>query len=170
MIGEKAHQAKSRIRHATSFDTSLLAALHKACFDNAEGEAWSDTAMTQFIASPSTVTLLATTGPNGAQPIGFLIARKAAEEAELLTIGVLADYRKTGVGGSLLRQAMLDLKAGGSGTLYLEVDETNHPALALYKRFGARTVGNRPGYYESGKNAAILSIDLQSFPLEASTR
>ena len=164
MTGDEAPQTKSRIRQATSFDASLLAALHKACFDNAEGEAWSDSAMTQFIVSPSTVTLLATIGPNSAEPIGFVIARKAADEAELLTIGVLADYRKTGFGGSLLRQAMLDLKAAGARALYLEVDDTNHPALALYRRHGASVVGSRPGYYENGSNAAILQVDLKYCP------
>jgi ribosomal-protein-alanine N-acetyltransferase len=125
--------------------------------------------MAQFIAGPSTVTLLATTSTNNAHPIGFLIARKAADEAELLTIGVLADYRDIGIGGSLLRQAMLDLKAAGARALYLEVDDTNHPALALYRRHGASFVGSRPGYYENGRNAAILQVDLQSCPLGPST-
>jgi ribosomal-protein-alanine N-acetyltransferase len=164
MIGAKA-RVKSRIRPATRLDASLLAALHKACFDSAGLETWDESAMAQFIAGPSTVTLLATTSTDDAHPIGFLIARKAADEAELLTIGVLADYRDIGIGDSLLRQAMLDLKAAGARALYLEVDETNHPARALYRRHGASVVGSRSGYYENGSNAAILRVDLQSCPL-----
>ncbi len=163
MIGEKAW-VKSQVRPATRFDASLLAALHKACFDRPGRETWDESAMAQFIAGPSTVTLLATISTNDAHPIGFIIARKAADEAELLTIGVLANYRDIGIGGSLIRQAMLDLKAAGARALYLEVDESNHPALALYRRHGASVVGSRPGYYENGSNAAILQVDLKYCP------
>lgn len=158
-------RVESLIRSATRLDAPLLAALHEACFDNAGREAWGDTAMAQFIAGPSTLTLLATTRTNNSHPVGFLIARTAADEAELLTIGVLAGYREIGIGGSLLRHAMLDLKAAGAKTLYLEVDETNRPALALYTRLGASAVGCRPSYYENGSHATILRIDLQPCPL-----
>jgi ribosomal-protein-alanine N-acetyltransferase len=42
--------------------------------------------------------------------------------------------------------------------LFLEVDETNRPAIALYKRFGFRQVGRRPNYYSSadGSSAGAL--------------
>ena len=38
--------------------------------------------------------------------------------------------------------------------LFLEVDETNQPAIALYRRFGFREVGKRPRYYQSAEGAS----------------
>ena len=46
-----------------------------------------------------------------------------------------------------------------SEALFLEVDETNVPALALYRRLGFREVGKRPAYYdraEGGRSGALV--------------
>ncbi|WP_108682184.1 GNAT family N-acetyltransferase [Methyloceanibacter sp. wino2] len=155
-----------RIRRTTPFDAALFAALHQSCFATGEQShqqrAWDEAAMAQFIAGPSTLCLLATVGAEDAQPAGFLIARAAGDEAELLTIGVVADLRKRGVGRALLRHAAEALKSSGIRALFLEVDETNATALALYRQLGAEAVGRRPGYYEDGGDAAVLRLDLQS--------
>ena len=158
--------ADIRIRRATPLDAALFAALHQSCFATGEQShqqgAWDEAAMTQFVAGPSTLCLLATVGAEDAQPAGFLIARAAGDEAELLTIGVVADLRKRGAGRALLRHAAEALKTSGIRALFLEVDETNAPALALYRGLGAEAVGRRPGYYENGGDAAVLRLDLQS--------
>ena len=163
-----------RIQRASPFDAALLAALHAACFDTGsrshQQHAWDEAAMAQFIAGPSTLCLLATIGAENPRLGGFAIAQRAADEAELLTIGVLADARRRGLGAALLRHAASDLRAVGVDALYLEVDETNAPAIALYRSLGAETVGRRPAYYEDGGDAAILRLDLQSCPLEAPPR
>lgn len=164
-------QATIAVRRAGLLDAALLTALHQACFETAgralRGQthrrgAWDEAAMAQFLAGPSTLCLLATTGTSGPHPAGFLIARGAGDEAELLTIGVLPEMRQRGVGRALLDRAMADLKTQGIGTLFLEVDETNSPAMGLYRACGADTVGCRPGYYEDGADAAILRLDLRS--------
>ena len=154
------------VRAAGPFDASVLAALHAACFDSSKtpgGEGpWNDNAMAQFIAGPGTACLIATIAED--DPIGLLIARAAADEAELLTIGVLPGHRKRGVGQALLRKAIALLRPGGVRGLFLEVDETNTPALALYRRLGATQVGHRPSYYENGADAAVLCLDLRARP------
>lgn len=118
--------------------------------------------MAQFIAGPSTLCLLANTAALETEPAGFLIARGAADEAEILTIGVRADYRGRGFGRALLEHAAESLREAGVLRLFLEVDETNAPALALYRGLGAVAVGRRPGYYENGGDAAVLRLDLTS--------
>lgn len=158
--------ADIQIRRATPFDATLFAALHATCFDT-DGQprqqgAWDETAMAQFIAGPSTVCLLATVDAEEPRPAGFLIARAAGDEAELLTIGVVAGFRNRGAGRALLQHAGAVLNEGGVRALFLEVDEANAPALALYQTLGALAVGRRPGYYDNGGDAAILRLDLQT--------
>ena len=50
-------------------------------------------------------------------------------------------------------------------SLFLEVDETNTAAIALYRRLGFRKVGQRKAYYDAGdgsKNAAlVMRLDLK---------
>ena len=161
-----------KIRAAASCDAPLFAALHASCFvsrESPEGigrwnenEPWNESAMAQFIAGPRTVCLIAAIA--GDEPVGFLIARAAAAEAELLTIGVLLGHRKRGIGQALLREAVAVLRPGGIRQLFLEVEETNTPALSLYRGLGAVPVGRRPGYYENGADAAVLRLDLQARP------
>lgn len=81
-------------------------------------------------------------------PAGFALARLAAGEAEILTIAVARVYRRRGLGRDLMEAVLRELHAERADTLFLEVDETNAPAVALYRRLGFREVARRPGYYE----------------------
>ena len=148
--------AEITISQAAVTDAALLARLHAACFDRA----WDEEAMAALIAGPGTLCLLGFTGDAEPLPASFLIARRAADEAELLTIGVVPACRRLGLARALLKQAIATLRESGADRLFLEVDEGNEAALALYRGLGAAPVGQRPGYYESGSDAAIFSLAL----------
>jgi ribosomal-protein-alanine N-acetyltransferase len=117
--------------------------------------------MAQFIAGPGCLCLIASTlDDQGAVPAGLLLARRAADEAEILTFGVSPSCRRMGLGRALLQRAVAVLAAGGAKRLYLEVEDGNEAALALYRALGAVPVGKRTGYYEQGANASIFSLAL----------
>jgi len=117
--------------------------------------------MAQFIGSPDVLCLIASTGDAQASaPGGLLIARNAADEAELLTLGVVPCRRRKGLGRSLLASAIEVLRAGGTRRLFLEVETGNTAALALYRSLGAEEVGRRKAYYAHGADAAIFSLAL----------
>ena len=91
-------------------------------------------------------------------PAGFVLARRAADEGEILTVVVARAHRRSGLGWKLMDAVLRELHAARAQALFLEVDESNAPALALYRRLGFREVGRRPSYYDhaEGKKSAAL--------------
>lgn len=81
---------------------------------------------------------------------GFVIARQAADEAEIITVATARKARRGGVGRSLIEHAIRELRREGVSRLFLEVSETNHAALALYRKLGFVQVGRREAYYGKG--------------------
>ncbi|MET0598593.1 MAG: GNAT family N-acetyltransferase [Mesorhizobium sp.] len=105
------------------------------------------------------------TGNAKAGPKGFVLARLAAGEAEILTVAVARSHRRRGLGRQLMDAVLRRLHALRAEALFLEVDETNQPAIALYRRLGFREVGKRPSYYDAGggrkSNALVMRRDLR---------
>ncbi len=92
--------------------------------------------------------------------IGFVLSRKAADEAEILTIVLAPSARGGGHSHRLLREHLTALAFAGIRTVHLEVDEGNAPALKLYTRAGFVKIGERKGYYPlpNGNRATALTM------------
>jgi ribosomal-protein-alanine N-acetyltransferase len=72
-----------------------------------------------------------------------------------MNVAVDPGRRREGIGHSLL-DAMFE-RAGQDEAYTLEVRTSNHPAIALYERFGFRSAGVRPRYYQdTGEDAMIM--------------
>ncbi len=103
-------------------------------------------------------------GKADGRPIGFNILRTTLDEAEILAIAVDQKMRKLGIGWQLMRASIEHLMSQNIRKLFLEVDENNPSAIALYKNFGFKTVGKRGGYYakenREASNALIMRLDL----------
>ena len=145
------------VRQAGPLDARVLAGLHRECFQRS----WDEAAMAQFASAPATLCLIGSVG-DGASSVagGLLIARKADDEAEILTFGVVPPCRNKGLGKALLETAVERLRASGTKRLFLEVEDGNEAALRLYRSCGAEPVGRRQGYYAHGADAAIFSLAL----------
>lgn len=94
----------------------------------------------------------------GDQIAGFLITRdtypgdpQTPPEREILNLAVAARFRRAGVATALLSQEL-----SSKSTYFLEVRESNTSAQLLYKQFGFREVGRRPGYYSHPPETAIV--------------
>ncbi len=136
----------SLLRPIGPFDLDCVATLHAACFD----EAWSAAAIAALLATPGSFGLLSISGE---LPSGFLLARVAADEAEILSRGVLPPLRRHGMARALLRSAATRAAESGARRLFLEVAADNHAARALYLREGYARIGRRPCYYRRGAGA-----------------
>jgi len=81
------------------------------------------------------------------RPDGFALLQVSGEEAELLSLDVLPQARRHGLGSDILREALQQAQARGAREVYLEVDTENEAARALYDRAGFVTRGQRKRYY-----------------------
>ena len=91
------------------------------------------------------------------QPAGYVIAKAAGGEAELLNISVAPDRQGNGVGRVLLDFIIAAVQPRAE-LLFLEVRPSNHSAIGLYQSHGFNEVGVRPGYYPSagGREDALI--------------
>lgn len=90
---------------------------------------------------------------------GFIVWRAVADEAELITIGVAPDARRTGIGAAMIGIMEGELKKSGVKSVFLEVAENNAPARKLYEQNGYVQIGVRPKYYD-GIDAIMMKKDL----------
>ena len=129
---------------------AVLAAIHGAAFPH---EAWGAGALQVQLEMQSVLGLLDDRG-------GLALLRVTADEAEILTIGVIPGMRRRGIGRDLLDECMRRTRALGARSLFLEVGVRNRAARALYEASGFVEVGHRRHYYANGEDALILRADL----------
>lgn len=90
--------------------------------------------------------------------IGFLNGTAVLDEAELLNIAVMEEYRGMGAGGALIGEFLHILSDKNVGTVYLEVRESNAEAISLYKKYGFEQNGMRRNYYRHPVENAVLMM------------
>ena len=139
------------VEAADAAHADALAAIHAAAFP--AGERWDAGAMAGQLAQPGVFGFIAATG-------GLVLARVAADEAEVLTLGVMPAARRTGLGRALLDQAMAAAAARGAAWMLLEVADANVAGRALYAASGFAVVGRRRRYYPGGGDALVLRAAL----------
>src|SRR5262249_53438442 len=146
------------IVEARADDAAVLSARHGSGFLHA----WSESEFERLLADRAVIAHIARTGNRGA-PLGFLLSRRAADEAEILTVAVAPSARGAGIARALLTRHLGRLAALCTRRVFLEVDDGNRPALRLYARAGFLEIGRRAGYYaraEGSGTALTLRRDL----------
>jgi ribosomal-protein-alanine N-acetyltransferase len=142
-------------------DIGRIMTVMQAAFDPAYGEAWNRRQVTDALALANTHSMLA--GAAGLAPrdgectTGFVLSRGAADEEELLLIGVLPDFRGRGVGTTLLRRFIAAAEGRGATRLFLEMRDGN-PAESLYLQAGFEPVGRRRNYYRGAAKGPLDAI------------
>jgi [ribosomal protein S18]-alanine N-acetyltransferase len=143
------------IRALRSDRAEPCAALHAAAF----AHPWSSAEFEALLSSKTTIGAAAI-DPANDELRGFALSRVAADEAEILTIAVHKAYRNRGTGHALMIDVLSRLAASHVRALFLEVEQTNLAAIALYSRIGFKEVGQRRGYYkkQDGSSATALVL------------
>ncbi len=144
---------------------ALASALHADGFE----EYWSEDEMIRLLDVPGAFGFLAFEPGNDAEnlkdrPLGFIQMQSVLDEAEVNTIVVAKDARKSGVARKLLSLTFERLRETGVKRVLLEVADDNAPAIALYRHCGFTEIGRRKKYYrrKSGRevDALVMVRDL----------
>lgn len=140
-----------RISCLTPDAAAQAAAVERACLETA----WSESQLRSL--PPESVYL---TAKDETETVcGIASANLLGEEAELLNLAVLPAYRRNHVARMLLNEFFSIASGHGCRRVFLEVAQTNEPAIELYHRSGFHEIGVRRGFYR-GENALVMEKEL----------
>lgn len=140
-MSDKAASGPISLLWALPDDAAAIAALHAALFPTA----WDRDAIQALIEHPASLALVATRPSR--MVVGFIIAQIAADEAEILSIGVAPDQQRHGIGRRLVDGAARSAARSEARRLFLDVADSNVAARALYASCGFAEIGRRKAYY-----------------------
>jgi [ribosomal protein S18]-alanine N-acetyltransferase len=134
-----------------------MALLHGQCFP----KAWSALEFEGFFEREGVFAALAYTPGSDHKPVGFILCWVMDEVCDLLSLGVLPDYRREGVGQLLLDYALLTANHMGAKAMMLEVNMRNEAAIAMYEENGFTRAGVRKAYYTANDGSKIDALQMR---------
>jgi [ribosomal protein S18]-alanine N-acetyltransferase len=141
------------LRRASLADAQDCAKLHADLFD----PAWDAQSFASLLGQPAALAFVARQGASG-ETVAFILGQVAADEAEILTLGVRAGWRRQGVASRLIEALIGAARAAGARALFLDVAAANTAALALYRRLRFEERGRRRAYYVRANAAPIDAV------------
>lgn len=85
--------------------------------------------------------------------VGFLAFELVVDEGSIVEIAVHPAYRRRGIAKELILSATSD---NSINEIFLEVRESNTPAIGLYESLGFEQIGVRKDYYTVPKEDAVI--------------
>ena len=143
------------IRPMTEKDVDAVAALEKQCFS----VPWMRQDFENCVSSPLYHYLIAE-GKTG-KILAYGGIQQMFDEADVENIAVAPGYRKKGIARELLHQLLQDGKENGVKTFFLEVRESNFPAIELYLSLGFKRLSERKKYYPDGETAIVMIKEIE---------
>jgi [ribosomal protein S18]-alanine N-acetyltransferase len=154
------------IREFRRSDFLRLWEIDQECFPR--GISYSQPELLFYMRRPRAFTLVAErSDSNGdavqsSSTVGFIVAEAGRQAGHIITIDVLGEARRSGLGSRLITAAEERLRAEGCRAVLLETAVDNSSALAFYKRHQYFLVKIVPRYYSTGVDAFVLKKDLLS--------
>jgi [ribosomal protein S18]-alanine N-acetyltransferase len=115
----------------------------------------------ELLDNPHSILWVAETTSPDREVVGLIVVWMILDEAHIANIAVHPEFRRRGVGASLLAVALKDALQKGLRTATLEVRAQNTGAQSLYRIFGFEEVGRRLRYYrDNNEDALLMTVDL----------
>jgi [ribosomal protein S18]-alanine N-acetyltransferase len=144
-------------------DFEVLWNIDQRCF--APGIAYSKRELAIYIRRRGSFTLVAETAEtpdHGPQIAGFIVAEANRGVGHIISIDVLPESRRLGLGSKLLTAAEHRLRSQACRNVILETAVDNISALGFYKRHQYAVLKVSPRYYSNGVDALVLGKSLSS--------
>lgn len=140
-----------QIRPASAADLGAIAEIERAVFT----DPWPATAFRPLLGTGAWVAV------DAAELAGYVFARHALDEGEILNLAVHPRHRRAGVGQALVERVFAELGRNGVARVFLEVRESNQAGRAFYTQLGFTPVGRRRGYYvQPREDALVLACEI----------
>ena len=114
---------------------------------------WSRGGLQQLVEQPGVVAFIC---EDRSTAVGLIVARQAADEAEILNMAVRPHSRRAGHGSALLLAALRAFQSQGATRAFLEVRASNAGAIAFYGKHGFVPTVRRKGYYQDPYEDAVV--------------
>jgi [ribosomal protein S18]-alanine N-acetyltransferase len=147
--------SSARLRSYLPSDFETLYRIDQICFP--KGISYGRFEMKVYLRARGSYCLLAETGGNVA---GFILAELAPDEGHIITLDILEDYRRQGIGSRLLGAAENEMISRGGKRMVLETATTNTAAIPLWEKHGYREIGILKNYYGPGQDAFRMGKEL----------
>jgi len=82
------------------------------------------------------------------------------KKGHVVSVAVVHDHRRKGVGEALVTSAMEAMKLYKAKQCFLEVRVTNDSAVSLYRKLGFEVARTVHGYYADGEDACMMTKKL----------
>ena len=125
---------------------SDVAEIEKSCFSNP----WNETVLEGELKNDCSHIYVAV--ENG-QAVGYAMLYIVCGEADIIRVAVLPEYRRQGIAEKLLLKSF---EVNETNEVFLDVRESNAPAIKLYQSLGFVDTGVRKDYYSNPTENAIL--------------
>ena len=146
------------VRRMTLEDIPAVVEIEKQCFSLP----WSEKSFEESLTREDTIFLVCeVTEPvdenaERTRVAGYMGLYLSFEEASVTNVAVSPAFRQKGYGESLVVAAKNAAKDAGAECVFLEVRQSNEPAISLYKKLGFEELGIRKKFYEHPVEDAII--------------
>ncbi len=144
------------IRNFRAADFPTLHSIDRICFSKATAYSWAELAY--FLAHPAAISKVADLD---AMTVGFVIGQtEAASSAHVITLDVIPEARRRGVGSTLMEALHAEFRQRGIIQVVLEVAVANEEAQRFYALLGYSRMGRLRQYYKTEGDAFRMSLSL----------
>ena len=145
------------LRAAHTSEARAIASMSRLLVEHGLNWRWTPAKVRRHVRDKETMVLIAS---NEGSIAGFAIMRFGDDQAHLFLLAVQPEYRRSGLGRSMMQWLEKSCRTAGIQTVRLEVRVSNKAALRFYRKLGYRVIARVAGYYDRREAAAVMARNL----------
>jgi len=156
---EKAMDSEFQIRQFTEDDLDSVVEINRECLPENYPERFF---LGLYKHAPKAFLIASRDG----EVVGYIMCRiergisnfgiRPTKKGHIVSVAVLPDHRRIGIGGALVDSAMKSMTSYGADEYFLEVRKTNDAAVSVYQNLGFSIKKTLNGYYRDGEDAYLM--------------